>query len=93
MRIIIETNDPGHVESSVSAPASSVQVETVDGGGPSEASVQAVTAEGDGMDGMDAGAPPQWLMEAIQGATQGAMQPGMEGADTDAGRAPSSDSE
>jgi hypothetical protein len=85
MRIIIESNDQEGVERPAQVPVSPAQVETVDGGTPSEALTQAVAAEGSGL---DAGAPPEWLVEAIQAS----MQPGMESVhtDTDAGSAPSS---
>lgn len=91
MRIIIESNERGGVETTINEstrPAHS-HVETMDGGAPSEALSQAV-AEAIPLltekEGMDAGSPPEWLVEAIQEATL----PRTEGssADTDAGSAP-----
>jgi hypothetical protein len=91
MRIIIESAEKAIVTTPVSEPTPLTQVETMDGGSPSETLIQAIaealptSTEREGMDG---GSPPEWLVEAIQGATYPhSVGSGM---DTDAGSAPSS---
>lgn len=92
MRIIIESTEQGGVTSPLYAPTPSAQLETLDGGAPSETLIQAIadalpsSIEREGMDG---GTPPEWLVEAIRGSAQ----PRTEGSgmDTDAGSAPSNE--
>jgi len=92
MRIIIESAEQAGVTIPISEPTPPTQVETIDGGSPSETLIQA-TAEAlpssTEREAMDGGSPPEWLVEAIQGATY----PRTEGSDmdTDAGSAPSSE--
>jgi hypothetical protein len=89
MRIIIEVSEQQQISTVAQLPEEPVQIETMDGGTPSEELTQAlaeaspVPAE---MKGMDAGTPPEWLKEAIQGTSQ----PQIEGlsAGTNAGSAP-----
>lgn len=92
MRIIIESTEPGGVTPSLYAPTPPAQLETMDGGAPSETLIHAIaetlptSTEREGMDG---GSPPEWLVEAIQSAAQ--SRPEVSGMDTDAGSAPSSE--
>ena len=92
MRIIIETTERGGVETPIYEPTQPAQVETMDGGAPSETLIHAIAEAlptSTESAGMDAGSPPEWLVEAIQGATQ----PRTEGSslDIDAGGAPGSE--
>jgi len=90
MRIIFESNEQVIGTTSLHEPTTVPQIETVDGGPPSEtlnqtiAEAQPAPTERDGIDG---GSPAEWLVEAIQSAAR----PSSEGSgmDTDAGSAPS----
>lgn len=90
MRIIIESAEQAGLTVPVSEPTPPTQVETMDGGSPSETLIQAIaealpsSTESEAMDG---GSPQEWLAEAIQEATYHRT----EGSDmdTDAGSAPS----
>jgi hypothetical protein len=89
MRIVIESNEREGAETPINESTQPANVETMDGGAPSQALIQAIAEAlpiSTEREGMDAGSPPEWLAEAIQGSTQ----PRTEGlnADTDAGSAP-----
>ena len=93
MRIIIEANEQERLSSAVQLPEQPAQFLTIDGGAPSEELVQAVASAlptHEAKEGMDAGSPPSWLLEAIQGTSQSRI----EGAiiDTNAGSAPNGNS-
>jgi hypothetical protein len=90
MRIIIESAEQAGVAAPIYEPPIPAQVETMDGGAPSETLIHAIAESlpaGTEEPGIDGGSPPQWLLEAVQGA----RPPGIEGSgvDTDAGSAPS----
>lgn len=96
MRIIIETDERDRVETSVQVPTEPSPIETMDGGAPSERLIRAIaetlpmpTEIGTAREGIDAGPPPEWLVEAIQGATSPHME--VAGRDIDAGAAPSTE--
>lgn len=92
MRIIIESAEQAGVTTPIYEPTPPAQVETRDGGAPSETLIHAIaealpiSTEREGMDG---GSPPEWLVVAIHGATQPRTEGS--GVDTDAGSAPSSE--
>jgi hypothetical protein len=92
MRIIIESAEQAGVATPIYAPAPPAQIETMDGGAPSETLIDAIaetlpaSTEREGMDG---GSPPEWLVEAVQGTTQPRIEGS--GVDTDAGGAPNSE--
>ena len=96
MRIVIETDERGRVETSVQVPTEPGPIETMDGGAPSERLIRAIaetfpmpTEIGTAREGIDAGPPSEWLVEAIQGATLPHME--VVGRDIDAGTAPSTE--
>lgn len=92
MRITIETTEQAGLATPIHEPKSPPSVETMDGGIPSEALVHAIaeslpaTTESRGM---NAGSPPEWLVQAIQGTAQ--LNTTGSDMDTDAGSAPSSE--
>lgn len=95
MRIIIESNEPEGVPTSIRGLTEPAPMEVMDGGPPSEALVQAISqaqlAPSDvteAREGIDAGQPPEWLITAIQQATTGMS---VATADSDAGAAPAED--
>lgn len=93
MRIIIEVSEQERVSTAVQLPEEPARIETMDGGAPSEELVQAISSAlpiSKEIEGMDAGSPPGWLLDAIQGTSQ----PRIEGpiADTNAGSAPNNNS-
>jgi hypothetical protein len=95
VRIIIETTEQGGVQAPIYEPTQPAQVETMDGGVPSETLIQAIaeelpeSTEGTEKTGIDGGSPPEWLVEAIQGAKQ--LRTEGSSLDIDAGGAPSSE--
>lgn len=94
MRIIIEASEQAGLATASHQVTPPGVVETIDGGAPSAALLQAVAealplaAEGEGANG---GAPPDWLFKAIEGMAQ-ANPAGSLSADNDGGRAPGSES-
>lgn len=91
MRIIIETTEPGGVETSVNEPTAPAQLETLDGGIPSEALIQAIVEALPGSAEsaeIDAGSPPEWLVEAIEGSMPVQLRAEGSCLEIDAGEAP-----
>jgi hypothetical protein len=96
MRIIIESDERERVATSVHVPTEPGPIETRDGGAPSEMIIRAIaetlpmlTEMGTAREGIDAGPPPEWLVEAIQGATSPQVE--RASGDSDAGAAPSTE--
>ena len=71
MRITIETEERGREEIPARTPTEPGRVEAMDAGAPPESLTQLTTAgvPAAGGEGTNAGSPPAWLMEAIEGAT------------------------
>jgi hypothetical protein len=95
VRISIETTERGGIETPIYEPTQPAQVETMDGGAPSETLIQTIakalpaSTERAERAEIDGGSPPEWLVEAIQGATQ--LRTEGSSLDIDAGGAPSSE--
>jgi hypothetical protein len=93
MRITIESNEREGVVPSVPVSTEFTLMETIDGGSPSEALIQAIaevlpipTGGVEVREGIAAGPPPEWLVKAIQSAIPPSVQAVV--GDNDAGAAP-----
>jgi hypothetical protein len=93
MRIIIESNEREGLVPTVHVPTELTPMETMDGGSPSAALVQAIaealpipTGGARVREGIAAGPPPEWLVKAIQSAIPPSVQAAV--GDSDAGAAP-----